>query len=155
MSQIPLELSLRTPGPYSNWLYMYICALCSPWCCRLLLVGVWVPVLCVLAFVPLWIAQMITGLVPCVNHCARVLFIQGSPRSFVWVLNLCICYVFVWSSSPCLYTKFKKLLRIPASVSQSFMPTWQLIEMLHNMSSWCDRKIMNSPYLLDMKQLFT
>ena len=37
LSWIPLELSLRTPGPYSQWLYLYICSLCSPWCCWLLL----------------------------------------------------------------------------------------------------------------------
>jgi hypothetical protein len=60
---------------------------------------VWVPVLCVWAFVPLWIAQMITGLVPCDNHCALVLSIQGAPCSFVWVSTLCFCYLFVWSSS--------------------------------------------------------
>jgi hypothetical protein len=47
-------------------------------------------VLCVLAFVALWIAQMITGLVPCVNHCELVLFIRGTTRSFVWVSTLCL-----------------------------------------------------------------
>ena len=40
------------------------------------------------AFVPLWIVQMITGLVPCDNHCALVLFIRGTPRAFVWVSTL-------------------------------------------------------------------
>ena len=57
-----------------------------------------VPVLCVLAFVPLWIVQMITGLIPCVNHCARVLFIRGTPRSFVLGFYPVFCYVFVWTS---------------------------------------------------------
>jgi hypothetical protein len=76
------------------------------------------------AIMPLWIAQMITGLVPCDNHCALVLFILGTPWSFVWVSTLCFCYAFVWSSSPCIFTALrnlvliKKLLRIPASVSR-------------------------------------
>jgi hypothetical protein len=61
---------------------------------------VWVSVLCVLDFVPLWIAQMITGLVLYVNHCALVLFIWCTPRSFVWVSTLCVIYMFVWCSSP-------------------------------------------------------
>jgi hypothetical protein len=53
------------------------------------------------AFVPLWIVQMTTSLVPCVNHCARLLFILCSPRFFGWVSNP----VFFWgSSSPCPYT---------------------------------------------------
>jgi hypothetical protein len=78
-------------------------------------------VLCVLAFVSLWIAQMITGLVLCVNHCARVLFTQGTPRSFVLGFYLVFCYVFVWSSPLCLYTArrnlglIKPLLSIPES----------------------------------------
>jgi hypothetical protein len=60
-------------------------------------------VLCVLAFVQLWIALMITGLVLCDNHCAPVLFIRGTPHSFVWVSTLCVIHVFVWSLSPRLY----------------------------------------------------
>ena len=70
-----------------------LCAVCCVFC----------------AFVALWMEQMTTGLVPCVNHHARVLFIQGTPRSFVWVSTLCLCYVFVWSSSPCLYTARRNL----------------------------------------------
>ena len=69
----------------------------------------------VLASVPL----MITGLVPCVNHCVRVLFIP--PRSFVLGFYPVFCIVFVWSSSRAvarrnLGTIKKKRLRIPASV---------------------------------------
>ena len=86
--------------------------------------GVWVSVLCVLAFVPLWIAQMIMGLVLCVNHCVLLLIISGTPRSFVLVFYPVFCIVFVWSSSPCLYTAhcnlgvIKKNSHIPAPVSQ-------------------------------------
>jgi hypothetical protein len=83
-----------------------------------------VPVLCVLAFVPLWIAQMFTGLVPCVNHCARVLFIRGTPHTFVLGFYPVFCYVFVWSLSrsftqhAVIWVCIKNLLRIPAPVSQ-------------------------------------
>ena len=61
--------------------------------------------LCVLAFVPLWIAQMITRLVPCANHCARVLFIRGTLLGF----NPVFCIVFVWSLSLCFYTARRNL----------------------------------------------
>ena len=94
---------------------------------------VWVPVLCVLAFMPLWIAQMITGRIQCVNHCVRVSFIRGTPLSFVWVSTLCFYSVFVWSSSPCLYMVRhnlglnKKPYYAFLSLSpESFMPTWQV-----------------------------
>jgi hypothetical protein len=72
------------------------------WCCEDLCCVFW-------AYRPLWIAQMITGLVPCVNHSACVFFIQGIPRSFVWVSTLCFMYMLVWSSSPCLYTPRRNL----------------------------------------------
>jgi hypothetical protein len=42
------------------------------------------------------------GSCPVLYHCALVLFIRGTPRTFVWVSTLCFVYVFGWSSSPCL-----------------------------------------------------
>ena len=70
-------------------------------------------------FVPLWIAQMITCLVPCVNYCARVLFIRGTLRSFVWVSTLCVVDVFNWSSSPCLYMARRNLGTIKKTITHS------------------------------------
>ena len=91
---------------------------------------VWVPVLCVLAFVPKWIEQVITGPVPCVNQCPRVLFIQGTPHTFVWGSTTClvtclfgICpraltrhAVIWWNNNP--YCAFLRLSPDP------FIPTW-------------------------------
>ena len=56
----------------------------------------------VLAFVPLWIAQMIMGLIPCNNHCEFVYLFEVLLALLFWVSTLCFCYVFAWSSSPCL-----------------------------------------------------
>uniref|UniRef100_A0A8C7HM25 TAFA chemokine like family member 1 n=1 Tax=Oncorhynchus kisutch TaxID=8019 RepID=A0A8C7HM25_ONCKI len=49
--------------------------LIDPHCVPVIVLEAGVVVLCVLAFVSLWIAQMIMGLVPWVNHCVLVLFI--------------------------------------------------------------------------------
>ncbi|XP_070977770.1 peroxisome proliferator-activated receptor gamma coactivator 1-alpha-like isoform X6 [Oncorhynchus clarkii lewisi] len=64
---------------------------------------------------------MITGLVPCDNHCALVLFIRGTTRSFVLGFYPVFCYVFVWSSSPCLYTARRNLglIKIRIRISES------------------------------------
>ena len=124
LSRIPPELSSRTRPLFpliSICIYVpfgfhglvdycyYVC------CC------VWVTVLCVWGFVPLWIAQMITGLVLWVNHCTR----QGTPHSFVWVSTLCFYYVFVWSSSPCPYTALGNLglIKHPITHSCACLPT--------------------------------
>jgi hypothetical protein len=75
-------------------------------------------VLCVLALVPLWIAQMITGLVPCVNHCVLVLFIQGT-HLFCLGFYPVFCYMVVWSSylytARCNLGLIKKTIPVPVS----------------------------------------
>ena len=60
--------------------------------------------LVVLDFLPLVLCNKVTSRV--VSLCACVsglVFIRGTPRSFVWVSTLCFVYVYYWSSSPCLY----------------------------------------------------
>ena len=61
--------------------------------------------LCVLTFVPLWIAQMITGLTPCVNNCALVLFIRGTPRSFVLGFLPCVLLRVLFGLRPLAFTR--------------------------------------------------
>jgi hypothetical protein len=56
----------------------------------------------VLAFVPCVLRRWLRVSPRVVSSCVCV-FIRGNPHSVVWVSTLCFVYMFVWSSSPCLY----------------------------------------------------
>jgi hypothetical protein len=73
------------------------------------------------AFVSLWIAQMITVLVP-----SRVLIIMRMCYLFEVLLplllgvhNPVLCIVFIWSSCPCLYTARRNLGAVKKTITHS------------------------------------
>ena len=73
------------------------------------------------AFVPLWIEQMITGLVPCVNHCARV-YLFEVLLALLFGFQPCVLYTCLFGlralTRHTVIWGLIKLLRIPAPVSR-------------------------------------
>ena len=76
------------------------------------------PVLCVLAIVPLWIAQMITGLVPC-GIIVRLCYLFEDLLALLFGFLLCVLYTCLFGLHPCAFTRHAVIWEIKNPIMHS------------------------------------